>query len=125
MTARATDDSNRSRTGSPHLNASRCQLPLRMSSLRSLDLVTTLSTSRDRGQVRSLLLGLVLCAGASWRASAQAERVRVLARPSAEFAEPFTSVASIRELADRRVLVADPREQALLLVDLRSQHATR
>ena len=40
-----------------------------------------------------------------------------LSKPDAEFAEPFSEIASIRELRDGRVIVVDTRERVLKLVD--------
>jgi hypothetical protein len=47
-----------------------------------------------------------------------------LTRPDAAFGEPFTLVASVRELRDGRVLVLDRRDRIVLLVDFRSGKAT-
>jgi hypothetical protein len=43
-----------------------------------------------------------------------------LQKPAATFPEPFTQVASIRELRDGRVLVLDRRDRIVLIVDFRS-----
>jgi hypothetical protein len=48
-----------------------------------------------------------------------------LGRPDAEFIEPFTQVAGVRELRDGRVLVTDPREKIVLLIDLKSGTARK
>jgi hypothetical protein len=56
-------------------------------------------------------------------APVRAQQLATLAKPDVEYAHPFTSIASIRELSDGRVLVADTRDQAVTLIDLRSQHA--
>lgn len=45
---------------------------------------------------------------------------RTLGRPTAEFAEPFTRVAGVRELRDGRVIVLDAQDQSIHLVDLRT-----
>lgn len=45
---------------------------------------------------------------------------RTLDRPTAEFAEPFTRVAGVRELRDGRVVVLDAQDQSIHLVDLRT-----
>jgi hypothetical protein len=55
-------------------------------------------------------------------ASAQ-QQVR-LTKPDATFQEPFTQVASVRELRDGRVLVLDRRDRIVLLVDFTSGKAT-
>ncbi len=44
--------------------------------------------------------------------------VRELSRPDAEFPEAFALVQGVRELADGRVMVADPLGQVLLVADL-------
>jgi len=68
--------------------------------------------------VRCLLLGFAVpvLAGAQ-------EPVR-LVKPDATFADPFTQVASVRELRDGRVLVLDRRDRIVLLVDFSSGKAT-
>lgn len=48
-----------------------------------------------------------------------------LPRASATFSEPFTQIAGLRELPDGRVILADPRERTLALLDFRSGQATR
>ena len=48
---------------------------------------------------------------------------RALANIEVEFADPFTEVSTLRELADGRVLVGDSREKSVKLVDLRSGRA--
>lgn len=50
---------------------------------------------------------------------------RTLAKPEVEFAEPFSAVASIRELRDGRVLVADTRDKIVQLVDLKAGKASK
>ena len=47
-----------------------------------------------------------------------------LVKPDATFPEPFTQVASVRELRDGRVLVLDRRDRIVLLVDFRTGKAT-
>lgn len=49
---------------------------------------------------------------------------RALPAPDKEYEEPFSSVNSIRELRDGRVIVADPRDKVVSLVDFRSGSAT-
>lgn len=53
-----------------------------------------------------------------------AQAPTVLGKPEIEFPTPFTQVASIRELRDGRVLVADSRDNILQLIDLRLGRAT-
>lgn len=48
-----------------------------------------------------------------------------LGRPEAEFKEPFTQIASVRELSDGRVLITDPRDRIVLLIDFKSNTATK
>jgi hypothetical protein len=43
-----------------------------------------------------------------------------LTRPDAEFGEPYTSLRSIRELSDGRVLVADPIDKVVHLLDFKT-----
>jgi hypothetical protein len=54
----------------------------------------------------------------------QAPPTRTLARPQAEFPEPFTEIGSIRELRDGRVVVVDSRELTVKMVDFRTGIAT-
>lgn len=55
-----------------------------------------------------------LCAATA----AAAQTTVPLTRPDAEFAEPFSNIASVRELPDGRVIVADTRDRVLMVVDL-------
>src|SRR5688572_7518610 len=48
-----------------------------------------------------------------------------LARPDAEFKEAFAQIGTVRELADGRVVVVDPRDRTVQLIDFRSGAATR
>ena len=50
---------------------------------------------------------------------------RTLGRAAAEYAEPFTSVAGVRELADGRVVVVDRGEKSIRLLDFAAGRATR
>lgn len=70
------------------------------------------------------LLGLAACAPIAVL-PAQSVPVHTLAKPSAELNEPFTSIASVRELGDGRVLVADNREKALVLANFAQQTVKR
>jgi hypothetical protein len=58
-------------------------------------------------------------------ALAQNVPTRTLARPDAEYAEPFTQIAGIRELRDGRVIAVDPRDKTIQVVDLRAGTATK
>lgn len=71
---------------------------------------------------------LQLLLALSWvpsTAATQSVPTRLLARPEAEFPEPFTLVAGVRELRDGRVIVVDPRDRTVQLVDFRSARAER
>jgi len=43
---------------------------------------------------------------------------RTLTKPDAEFSEPFSYLSMIRELKDGRLIVIDPRDKALLVLDM-------
>ena len=43
-------------------------------------------------------------------AATNAQQLRSLGRPTAEFQEPFTRVATLRELSDGRVIVGDEHD---------------
>jgi hypothetical protein len=69
------------------------------------------------------LIGSVLFVPA-WSTGAQSVPVRTFTKPSAEYAEPYTAVRGVRELADGRVVVTDPRDKVVQLVDLKTGRAT-
>jgi hypothetical protein len=48
-----------------------------------------------------------------------AQKPLALAKPDAEYGEPFTNIGGIRELKDGRVIVSDMRDKTLQLVDLK------
>lgn len=52
---------------------------------------------------------------------AQTVPTRTLAKPVAELDEPFTTITSVRELRDGRVIVVDAREKTVQLVDFTRQ----
>lgn len=54
-----------------------------------------------------------------------AQAIRVLDRPQAEFAEPFTYVGSVRELSDGRVIVVDNDDRAVYVVDFAAGTSTQ
>jgi hypothetical protein len=54
-----------------------------------------------------------------------AQHVRALARPEAEFSEPFTSVNGVRELKDGRVIVNDMRDKTVQLIDFKTGAARK
>ena len=51
--------------------------------------------------------------------------LKTLAKPDAEYAEPFTQINGVRELRDGRVIVSDVREKTVQLVDLKAGSATK
>jgi hypothetical protein len=53
-------------------------------------------------------------------AFAQNVPTRTLNRPEVEYSEPFTSITGVRELRDGRVIVADPRDKTVQVLDLRA-----
>lgn len=57
--------------------------------------------------------------------SAQTVPTKTFSRPVAEFAEPYTSLRGVRELADGRVVVTDNRDKVVQLVDFRTGRATK
>jgi hypothetical protein len=63
-------------------------------------------------------LSCVLCLAAAPPVSLLAQSPLVLSKPDGSYAEPFTQLASIRELRDGRVLVLDRRDRIVLLLDL-------
>ncbi|MCC6770856.1 MAG: hypothetical protein IT360_06565 [Gemmatimonadaceae bacterium] len=54
-----------------------------------------------------------------------AQVTRQLAKPDAEFAEPFTQVSGLRELKDGRLVVIDSRDKIVQLVDFKSGAGTK
>lgn len=61
-----------------------------------------------------------------WAAPSPAQpATRTLAKPEAEFADPFSQVGGVRELRDGRVMVADTRDKQVQLVDLRRGAAVK
>lgn len=75
---------------------------------------------------RRLVLVLALALPCSaLPAAAQDAPARSLGAPTAEFARPFTRVASVRELRDGRVLVLDAQERLIHLIDFRTGAAER
>jgi hypothetical protein len=69
----------------------------------------------------ALLASASLVAGG---AGAQAPPVRSLGKPAAELLESFSTVESVRELRDGRLLVVDSRERIVHLVDASLRAAT-
>jgi hypothetical protein len=58
-------------------------------------------------------------------AIAQALPTKTISKPVAEFEEPFTQINSVRELSDGRVIVNDPRDRLVHLLDLESGEAVQ
>ncbi len=80
--------------------------------------MTRIAASSMAGPIRLLA---ALATGAVWATPVHSQGTpqRVtLTQPDAVLAEPFSSVAGLRELRDGRVLVADRIEQRLALVDI-------
>jgi len=69
------------------------------------------------------LVGAVIAAGAP--ALAQNIPVRTLAKPEVEYSEPLTQVNGVRELRDGRVIVIDPRDKVVQVVDFKSGTAEK
>ncbi len=57
-------------------------------------------------------------------ASGQSVPVRTYSKPLAELVEPYTSVRGVRELSDGRVVIVDPRDKVVQLVDFKTGRAT-
>lgn len=72
-----------------------------------------------------IALTAVMFAAASAPLPAQNIPTRTLSRPDAEFSEPFTMIAGVRELRDGRLIVVDPRDKTVQVVDLKSGSATK
>ncbi len=58
-------------------------------------------------------------------ALAQNIPTRTLSKPDAEYSEPFTQIAGVRELKDGRLVVIDPRDKTVQVVDLKAGTATK
>jgi len=56
---------------------------------------------------------------------AQNVQTRTLSKPDAEFSEPFTQIGGVRELKDGRLIVTDPRDKTVQVVDLKAGTATK
>jgi hypothetical protein len=69
-------------------------------------------------------LSAAMC-GALLPLALSAQKPLALAKPDAEFKEPFAQIGSLRELRDGRVLVVDPRDRTLQLIDFRSGVASQ
>ena len=56
---------------------------------------------------------------------AQNVPTRTLSKPDVEYSEPFTQISGIRELKDGRLVVIDPRDKTVQVVDLKAGTATK
>ncbi len=70
--------------------------------------------------MQSRVTALAIAGLASLTPALAAQAPQPIGRPAAEFAEPFTRISGMRELADGKVIVADQREKLVQLVDLRT-----
>src|SRR5512134_3432026 len=61
---------------------------------------------------------VLLLSGCAATLAAQTVPTTTLAKPDATFAEPFSSVAGLRELRNGRVIVADRLERTVSSIDL-------
>src|SRR4051812_31345219 len=52
-------------------------------------------------------------------AAAQVVPTRTLSKPDAEWSEPFSQPAGLRELKDGRVIVSDSRDKTIQLIDFK------
>ncbi len=68
---------------------------------------------------------LALIVSSSIASAAAAQTTVALTKPDAEFAEPFTRVASLRELAGGKVIVSDTRDKIVQMVDFSSETTTK
>jgi hypothetical protein len=71
-----------------------------------------------------LAISAALLATAS-PALAQNVQTRTLSKPDAEFSEPFTQIGGLRELRDGRLIVVDPRDKVVQVVDMKAGTATK
>lgn len=67
---------------------------------------------------------LLLIPALAVSAGAQQVPTRTLSRPAVEYDEPFSSLSSLRELRDGRLIATDLRDKTLQLIDLASGSAT-
>src|SRR5688572_6907671 len=82
------------------------------------------SPTRDTPMRRALHLLAAASRVAAAPAAAQPP-LKTLAKPDAEYAEPFTQINGVRELKDGRVIVSDVREKTVQLVDLKTGSAQK
>jgi hypothetical protein len=72
-----------------------------------------------------ILPAALTAVGLAPNAEAQSVATRQLTRPEAEFADPFTQIAAVRELKSGRVLVVDPRDKIVQLLDFKAGSAVK
>jgi hypothetical protein len=75
----------------------------------------------DRRKMTRNRIGILLSLGALGIAGANLQaqvREQQLEQPNATFPEAFSLIQGVRELADGRVMLADPLGQALVVADL-------
>ena len=75
-------------------------------------------------ELNRLALVTALVASAT-PALAQNVPTRALSKPDAEYSEPFTQVTGVRELKDGRLIVIDPRDKTVQVVDMARGTATK
>lgn len=75
--------------------------------------------------VRSVWLVPATFVGFAAGAQAQSVPTKQLTKAEAEFADPFTQISAVRELKNGRVLVVDPRDKVVQLVDLAAGSAVK
>lgn len=71
------------------------------------------------------LKGAFIVASVFIPVATHAQQLRSLGRPTAEFQEPFTRVATLRELSDGRVIVGDEHDATLQVIDFRAGTGTK
>lgn len=81
--------------------------------------------SAPRRVRRELLAALAVVLPSLAAAPAHAQSPRLLSKPDAEFAEPFTNVSGVRELKDGRLVVIDSRDKIVQVVDFKSGEAVK
>lgn len=74
---------------------------------------------------RPLALALPALFAALAPLAAAAQAPKKLAKPEAEFPEPFTNLTGVRELRDGRVVTADVRDKVVQVVDFKTGSATK
>src|SRR5690348_2745970 len=78
-----------------------------------------------RTMLRPTIGVLILAGSAILPLSAQQVATMALGSPTARFADPFTNVGGVREVAPGKVIVVDPRDKVAELIDLTSGSTTK